>query len=304
MTMDEIQLLRDFRAELPTPSPDARRSARLALVARTGESRARRWFRGRRRAVVIAVAALAAVVAVGAALGLGDRVLDLVRGKPASPSAQRIFAKMFDTTTLPEPYKTRVAGYQPEGEWRGILGLTTSIGPLGLWAAPTHNGGICFTYAWLDKEITHPVFPAAGGDCEAASWHQGDPWPQHDPLDPARIEAKIWPAGRPAVRAQINPYGYGLPMTPGDTRATTAIVQGRAAAEVARVEIVFRDGGARRVPVYDTFFATEVPRGRVVQELVPLGARGQVLAHGSCVLSPGSQPPQILCSAPPRAGAP
>jgi Tol biopolymer transport system component len=87
--MDELGLFRNFRRGVAAPSPDARRraSARLesALDEVVGREKTARLRHGRRRWPLVAIAA---VILVGMALlatpalGIGDRLLSLIQGKP------------------------------------------------------------------------------------------------------------------------------------------------------------------------------------------------------------------------------
>jgi hypothetical protein len=139
--MDELTLIRDFRSEVPAPSADSVRTARAALAARM--SRAPWW---RRRLVVAIAIALVAAVGAGAALGLGDRLVDLIRGKPAPDQFQRMMAISHSRT---------VFGRGPvTGPWRGVTATQTPIGPAGIWVAPEESGGICWHAVIVDPEVT------------------------------------------------------------------------------------------------------------------------------------------------------
>ena len=92
--MDELDLFRNFRRGVATPSADAQRraSARLASVLDevVGREKAARLRRGRRRWSLVA---LAAVILVGGllvtpAFGIGDRLLSLIQSKPTPLDVQ------------------------------------------------------------------------------------------------------------------------------------------------------------------------------------------------------------------------
>jgi len=87
--MDELDLFRNFRRGVATPSADAQRqaSARLAtaLEEATGREQAAHLHRGRRRwrAVALSTVILVAVLLITPAFtfGIGDRLLSLIQGK-------------------------------------------------------------------------------------------------------------------------------------------------------------------------------------------------------------------------------
>ena len=87
--MDELDLFRNFRRGVATPSADAQRRAfaRLAtaLEEATGREQAAHLHQGRRRwrAVALAAVILMAVLLITPAFtfGIGDRLLSLIQGK-------------------------------------------------------------------------------------------------------------------------------------------------------------------------------------------------------------------------------
>jgi hypothetical protein len=133
--MDELQVIRSFRADVPTTDPEARRTARDELVARVeAASRSRRWPR---LAVVLAALALAAVTA-ASALAL----YDFVAGEPAPPDVTELLVEEGTAERL-EPL---FAG-KPDviaDEAHGVAALETAAGPVLLWAAPTVDGPVCY----------------------------------------------------------------------------------------------------------------------------------------------------------------
>ena len=89
--MDELERVRRFREAVPAGEPEARERARVALLASLSSAVDERPSRrGRRRATLgVAVAAVAlAGIAAGSAFGLGERLRDLIAGRP-SPVARR-----------------------------------------------------------------------------------------------------------------------------------------------------------------------------------------------------------------------
>lgn len=92
--MDELDLFRNFRRGVATPSADAhgRASARLAsaLDDVVGREKAARSRHGRRRwsLVALAVVILVGGLLVTPAFGIGDRLLALIEGAPARPEVR------------------------------------------------------------------------------------------------------------------------------------------------------------------------------------------------------------------------
>ncbi len=93
--MNELDLFRNFCRGVATPSAEAQRraSARLAsaLEEATGREQTARLHQGRRRwrAVALAVAIVAgAALLATPALGIGDRLLSLIQGKPTPLDVQ------------------------------------------------------------------------------------------------------------------------------------------------------------------------------------------------------------------------
>ena len=101
--MDELQLIRDFRAATPGPSEETRRQARERLAARFERRNGSFVFaRFERRQLLVAVAvALLAGLLAGSALAFGNRLLDFIRGEPAPKSVQREFAHLDPQSVIP-----------------------------------------------------------------------------------------------------------------------------------------------------------------------------------------------------------
>jgi hypothetical protein len=133
--MDELLVIRSFRADVPTADPEARRAARDDLIARIESApRAPRW---RRLAVVIAALALAAVMAASA-----WALYDFIAGEPAPPDVTELLVEEGTAERL----ELRFAG-KPDviaDKAHGVSALETPAGPVLLWAAPTVDGPVCY----------------------------------------------------------------------------------------------------------------------------------------------------------------
>jgi hypothetical protein len=113
----------------------------------------RRRPRSRRRGVSVALvaAALLGALLITPALGLGDRLLDLLQRPAAPPEVQAHFAAN-DTLRKQLFAHTEAAGNALHdrfsrvvpGEARGIAAIESADGPIYLWAAPTEDGRQCW----------------------------------------------------------------------------------------------------------------------------------------------------------------
>jgi hypothetical protein len=133
--MDELQLIRGFRAHVPMSDHEAWRAARDDLIVRIGSAaRARRWPR---LVVVIGALALAAVMA-ASALAL----YDFIAGEPAPvPVAERLVEE--GTAERITPFFTGKPKVIAESA-HGVAAIETSAGRAILWAATPEQGPICY----------------------------------------------------------------------------------------------------------------------------------------------------------------
>jgi hypothetical protein len=153
----------------------------------------RRAGRSGRRVALAAAAVVAGGLLVAPALGLGDRVLDLIQGEPAPRPVQESFAA---SNEVRERLLAHRAGAQQElaqrfprvipAQARGVGALDTVDGPIYLWVAPTEDGRHC----WLIQTGEEPGTgrPYGHGSCD------GD-----DPVGPLRPSGPGWDFQRPNV---------------------------------------------------------------------------------------------------------
>lgn len=257
--MDELTLIREFRSQVPSAPAERRRSAREALVAHS-ERTGRLDVLRRRPVLTAAVLVLLAGLVTGSALGLGERLLDLIRGKPAPPSVQREFVRMLGNRGAVIPYfdfpkviKSRI---------HGVLVFRTSAGPVALWAGPTRGGDkVCF--------ILRKLRPRNFGERVPLLAACGAPGP---------------PAGKSAVASWDS--------SSSESGGSMAFVYGVAARGVASVEIRLGRGVSRRARVYEHFFAVGVPPEHSnVEEVVAFDARGHTVGRNRVDLAPQVAPP-------------
>ncbi len=136
--MDELEYVRRFRAAVPAGERDRVRTALLdAIEAEVPASRRRRLRLG----LVLAVVAITGV-AVGSALGVGDRLVELIAGKPAPPP---IAARLTDEALAERitPLFADVSNVRTE-DAHGVVAIETQGGPVALWTVPTRDGPICY----------------------------------------------------------------------------------------------------------------------------------------------------------------
>ena len=273
--MDELQLIRDFGAGTPGPTDASRRAARSALAARFERARPSWW---RRRGLVLVAAPLILFVGAGAAFALGDRIFDLVRGKPAPPAFSEVMARFHDQQGLPPEYRRRVEGFAIAGEWRGVLGMQTTIGPFAVWAAPTRNGGLCWQAVITDEAVTKIRLPIDGG-CGPVRFRAGEHW---SGFGPDTVPGP--PEGQPLVWANMREHGL-----PGRAQRTK-IVFGRVATGVARIVVSLEGGTQSQIAARarDSFVAAEAPPRAVPRSVRAFDADGRLLGQAACEVSGSS----------------
>jgi hypothetical protein len=133
--MDELQVIRSFRADVAESDADARRIARAVLLSRIEAApRSRRWPR---LAVVGVALALAAVMA-ASALAL----YEFIAGEPAPmPVAERLVEEGTAERITPlfrgKPHVIAESAH-------GVAAIETSAGRAILWAATPEAGPICY----------------------------------------------------------------------------------------------------------------------------------------------------------------
>jgi hypothetical protein len=260
--MDELGLIRDFRAGMPGPSEEARRQARELLAARFEHRKGAFMFARfeRRQLLVAAAVALIAGLLAGSALAFGDRLLDFIRGEPLPKPVQLEFAHLDPQSVIPYfDYPTVI-----KSRIHGVLAFDTAAGRVVLWAGPTRSGGACYVFRKL-RPTTMPDRISLAAGCFGS-----------------RV-----PRGLKLVATLVAPMGGNL-----------AFAWGYTAKNVASVEVHLADGKVKRTPVYERFFAVGAPATTSLVSSVALAKDGHVLGR-CCPLPPL---PPLSPPRPPRTG--
>jgi hypothetical protein len=242
--MDELQLLRGFRADLASADAAARARVRTRVEAAVSGERWIRWrVRQRSAWAAAAVAVLAAVIATSA-FAFGDRLLSIVAGEPAPPQVKRTFAVENDAQTraVMPIFRREKSLDTIVQRTHGVLGINTSVGPVIVWAAPTRGGGVCWVVD-IERLRSPDGRPNGGSGCNRA------------PIRPSiALESGL------LVRSVGNAY--------------LELVEGRVSDTVASVELHYADGSTEDLPLAEGFILHEPRRDAEPVALVARDANG------------------------------
>jgi hypothetical protein len=238
--MDEIAVLKTFRAEVPERDDDARAAVRRVLRQR------RRTYRAllSRRNWILVGAALIAVVAASSAFGWTSRLIDAVAGEPAPEPVKEAFAVSNEAGAREMiPSFRRLASDAIVERAHGAIGINSSLGPVIVWAAPTRRGGICWIVDIERLRGPDGVPPGAVG-CNPTM-----PWLAAEPLHHVLGETRV-----------------------ADGRLR--LLHGRASSEVSSVELRYADGEAETLAVVNRFFLHELPNDSKPEVLIARDENG------------------------------
>ena len=253
--MDELQLIRGFRASVAPPPDETSRHARYLLEEQFAVGNGGFGFvrLGRRRVLAVAALALLAALLAGTALAFGGRLLDLIRGKPAPTSVQREFSMIDPHAVIPYfDYPTVI-----KKRIHGVLAFDTAAGPVALWAGPTRRGGACYLFRRLRPKTIVDRGPLGAG-----------------------CMGRRVPQGLALVAAFEAPIGGKL-----------AFAWGYTAPNVKTVEVHLADGKVERAPVYERFFGVGAPATTSLIDAVALDRKGHEV--GRCCPLPPIPPPTL-----------
>lgn len=133
--MDELQVIRSFRANIPAADEGARRAARQALLSRIDAApRPKRWPR---LAVVLVALALA-----GAMAASGMALYDFIAGEPAPPDVTKLLVEEGTAERIVPLFRGKPNVIAEAAH--GVAAVETTRGRAILWTAPTRDGPICY----------------------------------------------------------------------------------------------------------------------------------------------------------------
>jgi hypothetical protein len=259
--MDDLQAIRNFRAEVPIWREGDRRGARTLLLSRIAEEskapgraratpwrsivygiRVRRWSRLATVAAAVALAGLTAASAL-ALYGLveGDPAPESVRKElqqVASPSPLRVGHRVIERPKPPPPDLVNA---------RLAVALESSIGPVYLWTAPKEDGGACWVIEITAlPRLSNGRVNTAGG-CSP----------------PPSAELPIVPGGGEA--------GVG-----GES---VRYVHGQVRPNIKRLQATLSDGSVVDLRLVDGFFLAELPSSQDVVGYSGFDASGAVVGN-------------------------
>ena len=210
--------------------------------------RRRTWF-------TLAVAAVVIGLLVSPAFGLGGKFLDLFTGSPAPEPVKRelAFGSNERNDQVDELMHQELKSSVLVGQARGLMEVSTEMGILQVWGAPTSDGGLC-TYMWL------PL--------------RSDGWLSCDTLVPE------------------SPPLTGAADTRDVDGRTLRYVSGYAAPGIDSVELRLTDGSASPARLVDGFFIAVLFPGEQPASLIARDTAGKVVAEQRVRLGePTFQPP-------------
>jgi hypothetical protein len=246
MTDDGLQLLVDFRGEVPEADEETiRRIYHVVTMHRDQRRPLARRFPRRPRLLVAVVAA--ALLLVPAALAFGGKIVDLFEGTPAPPSVSNSFSalnRIADMATQ-EGFASRFP-HADVSKAHGVLEIQTADGPEDLWAAPSDQGGDC----WFIDFVHDP--PGADGQKYG---HGGC-----DPLPPPASNINwgdVWVYPHPSLLT----------------------VWGKVYVDAAAVQVTLADGSAKTLPVVEGLFLGSLDRDAKVTQLTAYDDAGNEVAQ-------------------------
>jgi hypothetical protein len=248
--MDELVRLRQFRPA-PAPSAAARAQGMVALRSVVG---------GRRRRTPRPLIVVAAIVAAAALATAAYAIYQsVIVGSPAPANVKNIVRLQTEVKGELIPRAHVNPGIEV-ARTKAAAAITTSVGPVYLWVAPTKRGSCAYLQiVALDLPGGRPNL---SGGCFSG-----------------RPEFHV---GIEYIRVKNRPF---------------ALVQGRVGTNGAKtVELKFANGSSHTYTIIDKYVLSETDPNNAIKTLIVRDAHGHVLAqrHYSNSLSPLQQGQQLL----------
>jgi len=220
---DDVQLLREFRAEIPAPDEETRRTIHAYA---TGKAQSRSQRSGRWRPVLVTAVAVAALAGAGVAVAAG---LGAFEGTPAPPEITS--ALTIPKQIMADATKQGMAQAFPQADVshaHGVIEIQTPDGPQDLWAAPNDQGGQCFLIDYANDPVSSSGGKPFSGGC----------------FKDAHGDYKIVAAGPE--------WGIDHP--------DLLTIYGRVKVDAATVKIALQDGSTLTAPVAEHFYLASIPK--------------------------------------------
>ena len=197
--------------------------------------------RNRRLWYTLAAAAVLLGILVSPAFGLGHRLVDLFTGSPAPKPVKRelSFGTNVSNSKVDELMRQEMNSVVLTGHARGLMEVSTPVGVLRIWGAPTSDGGLCTYMRFVG---------AANGSlrCDTPNRNAGPLFGGADELEKQ---------GKSIV-----------------------YVSGQASEEIASVELRLADGSTHRVRMVRPYFFRLIQPGEEPEALVGRNSSGSVAA--------------------------
>jgi hypothetical protein len=226
--MDELQLIRSFRAEVAPADVEARQAARGRLLAHIESApRAPRWPR---LAVIVAALAVAGVLTAS-----GLALYDFIAGDPAPPSVTRLIVEEGTAERIGRMFVGQADVLARAAH--GVAALETSKGRVLLWAAPTARNATCY-FVEFERLSEQSGSPQGEANCGY----------RPPPTPPVSLS-----------------FLFALHHATIDG-SELAILVGWTHASVESVSLRSPEGDERELDLFENFFIAEIPADRVPKD--------------------------------------
>jgi hypothetical protein len=245
---DDVQLLREFRAEIPAPDEETRRTIHAYA---TGKAQSRSQRSGRWRPVLVTAVAVAALAGAGVAVAAG---LGAFEGTPAPPEITS--ALTIPKQIIADATKQGMAQAFPQADVshaHGVIEIQTPDGPQDLWAAPNDQGGQCYFIDYANDPVGSSGGKPGSGGCFA---------PDANSSSEIVADGPEWRFDHPDLLT----------------------IYGSVEADAATVKIALQDGSTLTAPVAEHFYLASIPKpatpgGAKLERVTAFDATGTQVAE-------------------------